>query len=145
MLVPHHKGGMSDSEKCEREIGVVIPRRVSARNEKVEVASQLDASRWDDRRNELSTFALGKEGHIDDENDATGHRLHEENRKDMKQADQRSLCYTANYVRNKAVDTPLTPHRLDTGHTIRDDRDITAEQLRRKVNESKKPVTSTAR
>jgi len=53
MLVPHQKGGMSESEKREREIGVIIPRRVSARDEKVEIASQSDESCWDDRRNEV--------------------------------------------------------------------------------------------
>jgi hypothetical protein len=103
----------------------------------VEIASQSDELCWNDRRNEVSTVALGKEGHVDDENDATGRRRHEESRKDVNTAaDQRSLCYTANYVRTKAVITPLTPPRLDTGRTMNDDRDITAEQLHRKVSES---------
>ena len=138
MLIPHQKGGMSDSEKCEREIGVIIPRRVSDRDEKMEVAFQSDESCWDDRRSEVNTLALGKEGHVDDKNVAARHRLHEDSRKDVNTAaDPRSLGYTANCVRTKAVDTPLTPPRLDTRRTISDDRDITAEQLRRKVNESK--------
>jgi hypothetical protein len=50
-------------------------------------------------------------------------------------ASKRALCFTT-YSKTNAVNTQNTRQRLDTKHIVNDDRDITVEQLRRKVGES---------
>jgi hypothetical protein len=64
---------------------------------------------------------------------ATEHKMNEENRKNMNVAAiKKALCFTT-YSKTNAVNTRK---RLDTRHIVKDDRDMNAEQLRRKVGES---------
>jgi hypothetical protein len=82
--------------------------------------------------NKVNTLAQDKEGHIADDYGATGHKINKECRMIMNAANERSLCFTATCSETNAVDTQ---QGLNTGHTT-DNRMITEEQLRGKVNEN---------
>jgi uncharacterized protein YfeS len=88
----------------------------------------------DYRNNDLCTLVKDKTGHSVDDYITTEHKLNEESRKNMNVAtSKKALCVTT-YSKTNAVNTQ---QRLDTRHIVHDDRDISIEQLRRKVSESK--------
>jgi hypothetical protein len=139
-LVKNEKGGTSVSEKNKQQLvedegNILIPQRVSDRDEYVEFAPRYDETCRSLDGNNLSTLVNDKEGHIVDDCGATEHEINEECRKSKNVAANKRtlLCFTTTGSKTDAVNTQ---QGLDTGQIMTDDRMITAEQLRGKVSEN---------
>jgi hypothetical protein len=142
VLVQHPEKGMSKDEKYGRQprghtIGVLIPRQVSDREEKVEVTSINHESCQHDN-NELRTFTQTGLCHVVDGDDAAAHKSHEGYAEHLNTAANRSkICCTTNYVRIEGTIARRKPYKgVGTRRPSNDDRDVTAEQLRSKTCES---------
>ena len=121
----------------EDQVNVLIPRRVSDRDEYVEFVSRYDDECRNFQSNELDTLAKDKEGHIVDNCSATEHEISEENRKNTTDAaNRRTLCFTTTCSKTNAVKTHHKQQGLDPRQITTDDRMITADQLRGKVSEN---------
>ena len=133
-LVENEKGGTIVSKKnkeqlIEDQVNVLIPRRVSDRDEYVEFVSRYD----DECRN---FHGKDKRGHTGDDCSATEQEISGECRKNMSDAaNKRTLCFTTTSWKTNAVDTQHKQQGLDTRQITTDDKMITAEQLRGKFSE----------
>ena len=141
-LVKNEKEGTSVSEKnkeqlTEGEVDILFPRRVSDRDEYVEFASRYDDACRNLHDNDLCVLAKYKEVRVVDDCSATEHKMNANWRKDMNvAANNRTLCSTTTSSKNDAVDIEHTQQGVDTRQIMTDDRMITAEQLRNKINEN---------
>jgi hypothetical protein len=141
-LVKNEEGGTSVSEKTKEQLvedegDILIPRRVSYRDEYTEFASRYDDACRSFHSKDLSTLAKDREGHIVDDCSVTEHKTNKECRKSMNvAANKGTSCFTTTSSKTDAVDTEHTQQGRDTRQTMTDDRMITAEQLRGKVIEN---------
>jgi hypothetical protein len=131
-LVEDEEGESIVSEKykkqlIEDQVNVLIPRRVSDRDEYMEFVCRYDDECRNFQSNELNTLAKDKEGHIVDDCSVTEHEINECRKNTTDAASRRNLCLTTTCSKTNAVVTG-TGHKTNNDWRYDDNRKTMARQ-----------------